>query len=54
MDNLWWIFQVILIILKLMKIITVSWWIVFLPVIISVVLIVAVIILALIKGLLDE
>ena len=54
MDKLWWIFQIILIILKLMHIITVSWWIVFLPAIISVIGIIAIFVLALVKVWLDE
>lgn len=54
MDNLWWIFQIILIILKSMHIITVSWLIVFLPVVISVSEMVATLILTLIKVWWDE
>lgn len=54
MDKLWWIFQIILIILKLMHIITVSWLIVFLPVVISVSEMVATFILTLVKVWLDE
>ncbi|GAA0808606.1 hypothetical protein [Ligilactobacillus aviarius] len=54
MDKLWWIFQIILIILKLMHIITVSWLIVFLPVVISVSEMVATFILVLVKVWLDE
>ena len=54
MDKLWWIFQIILIILKLMHIITVSWLIVFLPVVISASEMVATFILALVTVWLDE
>lgn len=54
MDKLWWIFQIILIILKLMHIITVPWLIVFLPVVISVSEAVATFVLALIRVWLDE